>query len=129
MIVEKRCGCGASYSRSEWNALPFVGLQADGLGGSLELRNCTACSSTIAVGAVSETDDTVVIAADLARKVRRATLTEERLDRYGAEEVKRAFTRKSTPPPGRITARMSTAFRDELVAVSEVAGARGGAHG
>lgn len=41
------CGCGRHYTPETWHELVFVGLQDDGMGGWLELRNCT-CRSTIA---------------------------------------------------------------------------------
>lgn len=40
--------CGRDYSALEWRDLPYVGLQDDGDGGWLVLRNC-ACLSTLAV--------------------------------------------------------------------------------
>lgn len=45
LSVIKRCACGATYTRSTWRKLPFVGIWEH-----LELRNCT-CSSTLAVPA------------------------------------------------------------------------------
>jgi two-component system, cell cycle response regulator DivK len=41
--IVKRCGCGATYTRSQWKALPFCGpmLRA-------ELRNCI-CGSSLAL--------------------------------------------------------------------------------
>lgn len=42
----KACGCGCSYSASEWVALEYVGVMSDEVE-SLELRNCT-CGSTVA---------------------------------------------------------------------------------
>jgi hypothetical protein len=33
--------CGTAYTRETWKALPFVGMQSDGEGGAIELRNCT----------------------------------------------------------------------------------------
>lgn len=45
----KVCRCGATFDVNAWNALPYVGLQDDGEGGFLELRNCDRCWSTIAV--------------------------------------------------------------------------------
>lgn len=46
----KTCHCGASFDVPAWNALALVGVQDDGDGGELELRNCR-CSSTLAVAA------------------------------------------------------------------------------
>ncbi|MDB4946208.1 MAG: hypothetical protein JWP97_5742 [Labilithrix sp.] len=42
------CGCGRSHDRDEWQGLRLVGLQEDGEGGELELRNCQ-CGSTLAI--------------------------------------------------------------------------------
>lgn len=44
----KVCLCGVSYSAESWATLRRVGIQDDGEGGELELRDCT-CSSTIAI--------------------------------------------------------------------------------
>ncbi len=44
----KRCKCGRTYDRTEWQRLRLVGTQDDGDGGLLELRNCE-CRSTISV--------------------------------------------------------------------------------
>jgi hypothetical protein len=44
----KHCKCGQSYSLDAWRRLLYVGVQDDGNGGMLELRNC-ACLSTISV--------------------------------------------------------------------------------
>lgn len=44
----KRCGCGCSYTESEWMRLTYVGLMIDDVE-SIELRNCSACGSTIAM--------------------------------------------------------------------------------
>ena len=43
----KTCGCGQSFTRSQWLALLFVGPMRDD-GVYYELRNCP-CTSTIAV--------------------------------------------------------------------------------
>ena len=46
----KACGCGARYSREEWEALRTLGVQRDRDGNpEIELRNCAACGSTLAV--------------------------------------------------------------------------------
>lgn len=46
----KSCACGAAYDESAWRALPLVGVQhLDDGAPPLELRNCTACGSTIAI--------------------------------------------------------------------------------
>lgn len=42
------CSCGRLYTKVQWRALPFVGLQVDSEE-TLELRNCTACNSTQSV--------------------------------------------------------------------------------
>lgn len=44
----KACACGRSYTRKQWDALPYVGENVDELE-RLELRNCR-CGSTIALG-------------------------------------------------------------------------------
>jgi hypothetical protein len=51
----KQCGCGRKYTVAEWGALPIRGhidVPEDGHGPSerLQLRNCSRCGSTIAVG-------------------------------------------------------------------------------
>jgi hypothetical protein len=45
------CGCGKTYTKVQWEALPIKGYQLHYDGGDdLELRNCPApCSSTHAV--------------------------------------------------------------------------------
>jgi hypothetical protein len=45
----KYCGCGAAHSADEWQELRLVGRQPDGAGGTIELRDCAACSSTLAI--------------------------------------------------------------------------------
>ena len=42
-----RCACGAAYTWTEWDDRPLVGVQDDGEGGQLEMRNCR-CGSTMA---------------------------------------------------------------------------------
>lgn len=44
----KQCMCGAIHTEVEWSCLRLVGLQDDGDGGWLEMRNCV-CNSTIAI--------------------------------------------------------------------------------
>jgi hypothetical protein len=39
------CGCGRTFTRSEFDSLPFVGTYDDGEGGTLVMRNCP-CTST-----------------------------------------------------------------------------------
>jgi len=47
---EKRCGCGACFSRAEWDALAAVGtMPSDVETHDLLLKNCTNCHSTISV--------------------------------------------------------------------------------
>jgi hypothetical protein len=46
--VVKRCACGASYTAATWAALVLVG-HVDDDGERVELRNCGACGSTIAL--------------------------------------------------------------------------------
>ncbi len=41
--------CFKAISREEWETLSFVGFQSDGEGGTLELRNCADCCSTLAI--------------------------------------------------------------------------------
>lgn len=57
--IAKRCSCGTSFTRAEWEQLPFVGIHADGVTPErLDLRNHDpGCKSTIAV----ELPDTVSI--------------------------------------------------------------------
>jgi hypothetical protein len=40
--------CGRSYSHLSWRELPVRGVQADGAGGELELRNCS-CGDTLSI--------------------------------------------------------------------------------
>jgi len=47
----KVCRCGEVYDHEGWNALELRGLQEDGRGGELELRNCVTCGSTMCVDA------------------------------------------------------------------------------
>lgn len=44
-LPHAHCGCGMVFTAEQWAELPFVGLQDDGDGGELELRNCP-CGST-----------------------------------------------------------------------------------
>lgn len=44
----KRCQCGAAYDLMGWLALQLVGVQNDGAGVRLVMRNCR-CRSTIAI--------------------------------------------------------------------------------
>lgn len=44
----KRCGCGTSYDQVAWDLLPLLGIQEDDVE-PLELKNCRACGSTLAV--------------------------------------------------------------------------------
>jgi hypothetical protein len=44
----KVCSCGAAYDRRAFGSLDYVGAQDDGVVIS-ELRNCSACQSTISV--------------------------------------------------------------------------------
>jgi hypothetical protein len=41
--IIKVCGCGLSYTQTEWDKLPYLGIMM-----GLELRNCT-CGSTISI--------------------------------------------------------------------------------
>jgi len=45
----KTCRCGQHYDAKSWRGLRLVGVQEDGDGGNLELRNCASCGSTIAI--------------------------------------------------------------------------------
>ncbi len=47
-VWPRKCSCGAVYSREEWDRLPYVGTQDDGVEVVL-LRNCARCKSTMAV--------------------------------------------------------------------------------
>lgn len=42
------CRCGAMYALADWLALEWCGIQDDGEGGSLELRQC-GCHSTLSI--------------------------------------------------------------------------------
>ena len=48
----KRCSCGKVHDAAAWRALPLVGFVRDEVV-SLELRNCDACSSTLAIEVAS----------------------------------------------------------------------------
>ena len=50
--VVKECGCGETYDQEQWQELPLLGAMPDGVGGTLELRNC-GCLSTLAVEVMS----------------------------------------------------------------------------
>lgn len=56
VTVTKSCACGACYDARAWERLPFVGEMEDG-SDVLELRNCRACGSTIAVAADAADDE------------------------------------------------------------------------
>jgi len=45
----KSCSCGTGYTLTAWLKLPFVGAWRWPGGDALEMRNCTACHSTLAV--------------------------------------------------------------------------------
>ncbi len=47
-IIPRQCACGQVHSPIEWRRLEYVGVQDDGDGLALELRNCT-CGSTMSV--------------------------------------------------------------------------------
>ena len=52
----KRCSCGASYSKKEWETLQYVGKQVtedDNHVFTLELRNCSKCLSTIGIEVIT----------------------------------------------------------------------------
>lgn len=49
VVATCRC-CSIHYPESAWGRLDYVGIQGDGAGGHLQLRNC-ACGSTLAVEA------------------------------------------------------------------------------
>ncbi|MBX3131349.1 MAG: hypothetical protein KF718_31805 [Polyangiaceae bacterium] len=40
-----RCTCGVCW---DWLDVPSLGLQDDGAGGLLDLRNCPSCGTTLA---------------------------------------------------------------------------------
>lgn len=48
MIPSKRCSCGTEHDLASWSKLAYVGVMCDGVE-RIELRNCRACNSTIAV--------------------------------------------------------------------------------
>lgn len=52
----KSCGCGRTYDAAQWRELRLVGLQEDGDGGLLELRDCE-CGSTLSVQGVPTLED------------------------------------------------------------------------
>ncbi len=45
----KRCSCGEVYDMAAWATLRLVGIQEADEDLSLELRDCAACTSTIAI--------------------------------------------------------------------------------
>jgi hypothetical protein len=47
--VVKRCGCGRAYSARQWERLHYVGRIDDCGEPTIELRNCMACGSSIAI--------------------------------------------------------------------------------
>ncbi len=47
-IIKTCTCCGAAYSRPAWRALRYVGEHHDEVE-TLELRNCRACNSTLAI--------------------------------------------------------------------------------
>jgi hypothetical protein len=47
--VIKSCACGHSYTEEQWDSLDPRGVQDCGDGTGLDLRNCIACQSTLAV--------------------------------------------------------------------------------
>ncbi len=48
-IAAVRCACGCELSAAQWPSLKLVGMQEDGAGGWLELRDCPVCKSTLAI--------------------------------------------------------------------------------
>jgi len=50
--IMKRCACGAIYTRVQWRHLALVGRMEGAHGDTLELRNCTACHSTLVVPSI-----------------------------------------------------------------------------
>jgi hypothetical protein len=51
MNVFKRCSCGHPFARGEWDLLSLGGYIEGAHGVLIELRNCSSCGSTMAVGA------------------------------------------------------------------------------
>ena len=51
----KRCSCGYTYTRYDWQRLQLVGVMRDEFE-ALELRNCSECSSTMAVEILDAAD-------------------------------------------------------------------------
>jgi len=51
MIVIATCSCGAEYTEASWAEQRFVGVQAfeDDGPARLELRDCSACKSTLGI--------------------------------------------------------------------------------
>ena len=45
------CSCGHNITWSHWRSLRLVGLQDDGQGGKLEIRDCPICESSLAMPA------------------------------------------------------------------------------
>ena len=45
----KVCACDAVYTAEDWLQLRYVGRMSDGEDGELELRDCSACGSTMAI--------------------------------------------------------------------------------
>jgi hypothetical protein len=45
-IIYKSCGCGAEYTKTQWQELPVLGYQDLGDGTEVDVRNCL-CHSTL----------------------------------------------------------------------------------
>jgi hypothetical protein len=55
----KTCpNCSRRHSPAAWRALAYVGIQSDGIGGRVELRQCV-CRSTLGVVMAEDEDDDV----------------------------------------------------------------------
>jgi hypothetical protein len=64
----KTCGCGRTYDRADWLALPLVGYMDDSVE-CLELRNCP-CGNTLAI--------VIDLSQDLLRELARVHIYDAR---------------------------------------------------
>lgn len=59
MTTAKTCSCGATYDAATFSALPLVGFQVVDVDDgeppmNLEIRDCAACGSSIAIDRAAE---------------------------------------------------------------------------
>jgi hypothetical protein len=47
-VIKTCAGCGKTYTRIDWDALPYKGVLAEGTEDACDIRDCAVCKSTMA---------------------------------------------------------------------------------